>query len=145
VCFVISWRLQFNQFRASPSPSPQTLQPIRINRPTETPNRRPQPPSPSQFKPLSSQPLSVSLSRFIFVRTGEHITEHSLRFVYVLIVLIIITIFGVQFICINITRPCVYFKTYHASNCPFNSNTFFYVVILCMLSAEMSNMRITLI
>ncbi|CAI6347453.1 unnamed protein product [Macrosiphum euphorbiae] len=49
---------QFSQFRASPSPSPQTLQPIRINRPTETPIRRPQPPSPSQFKSLSSQPLS---------------------------------------------------------------------------------------
>ncbi|KAE9530662.1 hypothetical protein AGLY_011124 [Aphis glycines] len=49
---------QFNQFRASPSPSPQTLQPIRINRPTETPIRRPQPPTPSQFKSLASQPLS---------------------------------------------------------------------------------------
>ncbi|XP_050422703.1 transcription factor SPT20 homolog isoform X2 [Adelges cooleyi] len=49
---------QFNQFRASPSPSPQTLQPIRINRPSEGQSRRPPPPPPQQFKSLASQPLS---------------------------------------------------------------------------------------
>ncbi|XP_050537570.1 putative mediator of RNA polymerase II transcription subunit 26 [Daktulosphaira vitifoliae] len=49
---------QFNQFRVPPSPSPQTLQPIRINRPTEDAPRRQSQQQQQQFKPFAHQPLS---------------------------------------------------------------------------------------